>query len=61
MKTVKRPAPTPEKPAREPRISCYQTNYSAAALAMMEQATGQRLTQLTPPVAKVPVQAVDAD
>lgn len=54
-------AATPEKPVREPHISCYQTNYSPGALAMMEQATGQRITQLVPPVAKVPVQAVDAE
>ena len=57
---MKTPTATPakEKPIREPRVSCYQTNYSPAALAMMEKAIGQRLTQLPVPAA-VPVQAVD--
>ncbi len=49
-----------EKPPREPRFDCRQANYSAGALLMMEQATGQRLTQL-PPVVKPVVAAVDAD
>ena len=56
---MKTPTPAKEKPIREPRISCYQTNYSPTALLLMEKATGQRLTQL--PTPKVPVQAVDAD
>jgi len=49
------------KAAREPRISCYQTLYSSAALAIMDAATGQRTTQLMPATPKVPVQAKDAD
>ena len=54
MKTAK-----PEKPVREPRLDCRQTNYSAAALAMMEQATGMRFAKAPVPL-KPPVQAVDA-
>jgi hypothetical protein len=57
---MKTPKTAPEKPAREPRISCYQPNYSATALNIMERATGTRITQLAAPV-KLPVQAVDAD
>ena len=51
MKTPKIPAP--EKPVRVNRISCYETNYSPAALLLMQQATGQRIVQLpapTPPL-----------
>ncbi len=61
MKTrAPRKTPRVEAP-REPRISCYQTNYSAAALATMDLATGQRTVQSAPTTPKVPVQAVDAD
>jgi len=57
MKTA---TPKPEKPIREPRLDCRQTNYSPAALAMMEQATGMRFAKI-PVVIKPPVAAVDAD
>jgi hypothetical protein len=60
MKTAKLPAK--EKPAPVGRISCTQTNYSAAALIMMEKAVGHRITQSASPTpATPPVQAVDAD
>jgi hypothetical protein len=44
MKT-KLPSPKPEKAPREPRCECRQTNYSAGALLMMEQATGMRFAR----------------
>ena len=50
MKTA---TPKPEKPVREPRLDCRQTNYSPAALAMMEQATGMRFAKI-PLVIKAP-------
>jgi hypothetical protein len=37
--------PIPEKPVREPRIDCRPTNYSEAALVMMEVATGRRFAR----------------
>ena len=58
MKTALKIA-KPEKPVREPRLDCRQTNYSAAALAMMEQATGMRFAR-APLVIKPPTPAVDA-
>jgi hypothetical protein len=49
-----------EKPVAKPRVECPQTNYSEAALLMMEKATGQRFARTAMP-AKQPVQAVDAE
>ena len=57
MKLTKPPAK--EKPVRVNRISCYETNYSPAALLMMEKATGQRIVQLpapTPPLQETPAE-----
>lgn len=59
MKT-KLPKVKIEKPLREPRCDCRQTNYSAGALLMMEQATGMRFAKSTLP-AKPLVAAVDAE
>ena len=57
MKT--KPA-APDKKPREPRLDCRQTNYSQAALEMMEQATGMRFARPAVPI-KPPVPATDAD
>jgi hypothetical protein len=51
--------PVPEKPVREPRIDCRQTNYSETALAMMEQATGRHFAREVVAV-KLETPAVDA-
>jgi hypothetical protein len=51
--------PIPEKPVREPRIDCRQTNYSEAALAMMEQATGRHFARTVAEV-KLETPAVEA-
>jgi hypothetical protein len=57
---MKTKSPPVQKAPREPRIDCRATNYSQAALDMMERATGQRLTRL-PVLVKAPTVAVDAD
>jgi hypothetical protein len=53
--------PAPEKPVREPRIDCRPTNYSEAALLMMEKATGQHFARTIATVKPVAPQAVDAE
>ena len=58
---MKTKAPAPKKVVKEPRIDCRQTHYSEAALAIMEQVTGQRFARPTPTPPKPPVPAVDAE
>ena len=49
-----------EKAPREPRLDCRQTNYSPAALEMMERATGMRFARV-PVAIKPPAAPADAD
>jgi hypothetical protein len=53
--------PAPVKPEREPRIDCRPTNYSEAALLMMEKATGQRFARTISVPKPVAPQAVDSE
>ncbi len=58
---MKTKTPETEKPAREPRIDCRTTNYSEAALLMMEKATGQRFARARATEKPAAPQAVDAE
>ena len=58
---MKKPAATTEKKVREPMVECHQTNYSEAALQIMEQIMGTRYARSTPKPIKPPVAATDAD
>ena len=58
MKTV---TAAPKVVAKENRIDCRQANYSAGALAILEQVTGQRFPRPTLVPAKPPTPAVDAE
>jgi len=51
----------PKAVVKENRIDCRQANYSAGALAIMEQVTGQRFAHPTPLPVKPPTPAVDAE
>jgi hypothetical protein len=53
--------PAPVKPEREPRIDCRTTNYSEAALLMMEKATGQHFARGVATVKPTAPQAVDSE
>jgi hypothetical protein len=50
-----------EKPVAKPRVECPQTNYSEAALLMMEKATGQHFARSVATAKPTAPQAVDAE